>query len=187
MVDIPVEEVLRVCHYCLCEDSPSSLITSSCLCSYGVHEQCLENWLNFKKQTKCDDCDFEFDVVAKLKYTFAESIRIWLEYPINRAYFLTQFVLIVFLNVMVTLLIGATSQHIFRLVQNGLNPFSNECWRMGSLTLALMLSMLLFIRCNIIFLESQIFSWYRWWRSRLHYQLRTLHWIKEKLMKMDRP
>lgn len=175
MVDIRAEEVLRICHYCLCEDNPFNLIASPCRCSYGVHEQCLENWLNYKKQKRCDDCYFEFDVVAKLKYTFAESIRIWLDHPINRAYFRTQFVLIVFLNVIATLLITATSKHIFRLVQNKLNPFSHECWRMGSFTLALMASTLLFIRCNFIFLESQIFPWYRWWRSRLHHQLRVVN------------
>lgn len=164
--------MLHICQFCLCEDSQSSLIVSPCRCSHRLHKVCLENWLNYKKQKKCDDCDFEFDVETRLKYTFAESIRIWMEHPLNRTHFLTQLFLIVFLNTIATLLVGITSQHIAYLIRCEFNPFSRDYWRIGSFSLALIPSTLLFIRCNVIFVETQIIPWYFWWQSRTHYQLK---------------
>lgn len=162
-----------MCQLCLCADVSSGLIVSPCPCSHRVHKMCLENWLNYKKQKRCDDCGFEFAVEKRLKYTFSESIRIWLEHPLNRSYFVTQFVLIVFLDTVTALLAGITSRHMVRFLWNELNPLSREYWRMGSFALALIPCMLLFIRCHAIFIETQIIPWYRWWQSRIHYQLKT--------------
>lgn len=173
MVD--TAEVLQLCQFCLCEDSPSSLIVSPCLCSIRVHALCLENWLNYKKHKNCDDCNFVFNVETRLKYTFVESIRIWLEHPLNRTYFLTHIVLVVFLNTVAALLMGMTSQHIVRLLQNNLDHFSYEYWRLGSFALTLMPATLLFLRCNVIFVETHIIPWYRWWRSRIRYQLKIIN------------
>lgn len=170
MVD--TAEVYQICQFCLCIDSPSNLITSPCRCSHRVHQNCLEDWLNYKKHKKCEDCDYEFDVETKLKYTFIESIRIWLDHPINRNYFITQFVLNVFLNTVATVLIGITYAQIFHLLRDEENLFSRVNWRFGSFSLALLPSMLLFIRCNVIFIETQIIPWYRWWKSRIYYQLK---------------
>lgn len=166
-------EVLQICQFCMCEDRSFSLIVSPCLCCHHVHKMCLENWLNYKKDKKCDDCSFEFEMSAKLKYTFTESIRIWLEHPLNRTSFYMQFTLLVFLYAIASFLIGITSQDIICVLREELNPISHAFGRLRSFPLAVLPSIFLFIRCNIIFIRSQIVPWYRWWHSRIYYELKT--------------
>lgn len=170
MVD--TAEILQICQFCLCEDSVTNLIVSPCQCSYHVHKICLEDWLNYRKHKKCDNCNSVFNVEARLKYTFVVSVRIWLEHPIIWKYFLTHTLLIVILNTLFTLLMGMATEHIDRLLPNGLNSHSIDYWRLAIFVMALMPATLLFLRCNVVFVGTQIVPWYRWWRSRIRYELK---------------
>lgn len=165
-------EQLQICQFCLCEDQPSTLITSPCWCAHHVHKMCLEKWLNYKRQKTCDDCHYTFDVLPTLKYKFIESIEIWLGHPLIRTYFVAQFLLTAFLNTIATLLIGMARQQLTHLLCKGMNPFSNEYWHFGSFALALIPTTLLFVRCNTLFVQAQIMPWHRWWQSRIYYQVK---------------
>lgn len=170
---VNTSDVSLICQFCLCEDDSPSLIMSPCPCSYHVHKPCLENWLNYKRQKNCDNCGFEFEVELKLKYAFFESIGIWLDHPRNRANLYPHSISIMFLNIVFTVLLGVSSEYTVRFLKNGLKPVSQEYWQSGPFLLTLMPAILLFIRCNVVFIETQIIPWYRWWQSSVRYHLKT--------------
>ncbi|XP_046823419.1 E3 ubiquitin-protein ligase MARCHF3 [Vespa crabro] len=75
--------VCRICH----TNTVKEPLVSPCRCKGTlayVHLSCLERWLNQSCRSYCELCHYQFNAVETLRYTWPESLRIWITHPHNR-------------------------------------------------------------------------------------------------------
>lgn len=66
----------RLCRICRCGDLQEKFVNAcKCLGPFAwVHKQCFEHWIEITKQTKCDICRFDFNIVQHNR-TFIDWIK----------------------------------------------------------------------------------------------------------------
>ncbi|EDO37870.1 predicted protein, partial [Nematostella vectensis] len=61
---------LEICRICHCEAEPDQPLISPCHCSGSlqyVHQTCLQRWIKSSDTKKCELCNYEFIMEAKMK------------------------------------------------------------------------------------------------------------------------
>lgn len=132
-----------------------------------VHRHCLNRWLNLKDVTHCELCESNFNLVSVHRYTFKESINLWI---------LSNWPHLVLNLAMLLLLIGIgyKTMIVFRETEKYLlnKPYDRKYYfkKINSILCGIATS-LLFIVEIIILIVCHIMSWYRLWQ---HSVLRRL-------------
>ncbi|OAD53809.1 ATP synthase subunit alpha, mitochondrial, partial [Eufriesea mexicana] len=90
--------VCRICH----TNTSKEPLVSPCRCKGSlayVHLACLERWLNQSCRSYCELCRYHFNVVETPRYTWPESLRIWISHPTNRRNIQSDFLIFTLLSV----------------------------------------------------------------------------------------
>ncbi|XP_046669507.1 uncharacterized protein LOC124360172 isoform X1 [Homalodisca vitripennis] len=178
----------RICH----SKTTRDLILSPCMCkgSMGcVHIGCLEQWLNISSHTFCELCSYKFEVIQVRRYTFCQSIPVWLVSNRNNVYRTLFFLTLCTINTsllcwMWFLWITSIPSSFVKEKKTERNDaetteqetdqvMSQSKWIIVFIFLTVLTVFsfkgLCFDACLV--LKEQYQSWYRWWNSTVNVQL----------------
>ncbi|CAG9865411.1 unnamed protein product [Phyllotreta striolata] len=156
-----------VCRICYDNDKEEGLI-SPCDCKGTVgfvHQSCLENWLAASNSTKCELCNFSFDVERVLKYKSTESVCYWCWHSGNSILPVRNDILactlITPLTVIITYICLLSSQYYSQ------TKFSNEpSARWTSFSLLCMVGIMFIGYYTWVYATIRMHGrrWYYWWQ-----------------------
>lgn len=164
---LSIDDNTFLCRICLCHDPEISLI-SPCLCKgsiANVHKVCLERWLSERGTTKCDICLFEFTVDSWQKYSVCDSIRIWVSHPKTGAFFFYDVMVLTIMTIMTVVLIGTLVRNAIELYALNIPENLLFGWYIAIAFVIGIFWLAMYSLAFLLFLNSQIKPWYRWWQS----------------------
>lgn len=164
-IDDPSAQLCRICFGTQYNDTT---LIEPCLCKGTVgkvHRQCLERWLNFKKSTACELCSFEFHVKVVPRYGCLQSITIWMAHRNRRNLFIFDFFVLLLMNVVVLGMISVLVHSIKAAYDDERLRRLIPLWYVTLMTVATVFWLAIYVLSFVMFANSQIFPWYRWWRS----------------------
>lgn len=163
-----LEEDEVFCRLCYGTKYDDSSLIEPCLCKgtvAKVHRQCLEKWLNRIGSKKCELCLFEFECQEKLRYGCFQSIGIWLRVHRRRRFLMHDILLFLTMNVITLSMIALLLQAIYHVYSDEIVKEALPFWYFVALCLAALLWIIIYILTFVVFINTQIRPWYRWWRS----------------------
>lgn len=157
------------CRICLSSDTTSHAMISPCLCKgsiANVHRSCLEQWLSQTGHNHCDLCSYEFYVYSTLKYTMLQSMAIWIKHPSNRAFFIYDTAVFLFLNALTVVVISMLIRNFNAVADmNKISENDAPAWFIVSGLAVITFWLVIYCLAVSLFVNSQVRPWYQWWKT----------------------
>ncbi|XP_017762220.1 PREDICTED: E3 ubiquitin-protein ligase MARCH3-like [Eufriesea mexicana] len=162
--------VCRICH----TNTSKEPLVSPCRCKGSlayVHLACLERWLNQSCRSYCELCRYHFNVVETPRYTWPESLRIWISHPTNRRNIQSDFLIFTLLSVVTVGSVTLCLLGMQYFVIEGKKIGISKLWTRGTIWFFLTIVVLGYVTMVYLIGKNQLSPWYRWWKSTVNVRL----------------
>ncbi|KAF7397758.1 hypothetical protein HZH68_008980 [Vespula germanica] len=162
--------VCRICH----TNTIMEPLVSPCRCKGTlayVHLSCLERWLNQSCRSYCELCNYQFNAVETLRYTWPKSLRIWITHPHNRRNIQSDLLIFTLLSIVTIGLIIVCLWGMRYFIMEGKKIGISKSWTKGVTWFFLGIVILGYIATVYLLGKDQLSPWYRWWKSTVNVQL----------------
>lgn len=162
-----------VCRICQTNTVQEPLI-SPCNCKgtlAHVHLTCLERWLNETSRNYCELCMFRFNAIQTPRYTFWQSVRMWVKHPRNRSHVQSDMLISVLLTIVTAGLITVCLLGMQYFVLEGSKLGISQSWTRSAISMFLTVIVMGYLITLYLVIKDQVVPWYNWWKNTVDVRL----------------
>uniref|UniRef100_A0ABD2WPE8 RING-CH-type domain-containing protein n=1 Tax=Trichogramma kaykai TaxID=54128 RepID=A0ABD2WPE8_9HYME len=163
-----------LCRICHTDSWPKEPLISPCRCKGSlayVHLSCLERWLNQSSRNYCELCNFRYNAHQTQRYTWFESLRIWINHPRNRLNIKADLLIFSLLTVFTAGLSSVCLLGSRYFVLEGARIGFSEGYTRSAVILFILIICMGYGVSVYLMIKNQVTPWYHWWRHAVNIQL----------------
>ncbi|XP_066250344.1 E3 ubiquitin-protein ligase MARCHF3-like [Euwallacea similis] len=176
LVQIPSESfpVCRICQTITSNETPISPCNCKGTLAY-IHLSCLEKWLNQSGRNFCELCNFRYESIQTQRYTFCESLTLWICHPRNRRHIRSDLIVVALLTLVTSGLLFICTYGMDYFGYQAEQESIDKAWIKLTLVSFLVVIILGYLIAVYLLLRDHLVPWYHWWTRTMNIRLQILY------------